>query len=330
MQFVYVAYDLLTRRHIALKTPKNQSGDKRFRRGAIVAAKVNHPNVAKTLDYLEFEGKKYLVEELVNGVDLRQALMQRTRSIDPFLAAKVFHHLARGVAAAHHANVIHRDLKPTNVMVVGGYSLTELKITDFGIAKLIEDEFEKLNDSTISASQTAVGALPYMSPESIEDDKSQPVGAPSDVWSIGAMMFHLLTGDYPFGEGLKAVSKIVAAQPPCFPQLLFANPQFSPLANDLKELILACLKKNPTERPTADKLVVSCGQLCYPVSARYLGKVKSFQHGSWGFIQSELGEIFFHRECVFGDVPQVGDSVSFSCFVGGGAPRAMPVIRLEQ
>jgi len=136
MQFVYAAYDQIADRVVALKTPKNKSAVKRFRRSAIVAAKVNHPNVAKTLDYVRAGDDRYLIEELIVGEDLQKALLHRTSFLDPYSAARVFHHLAKGVAAAHHAGVVHRDLKPTNVMVVGGYSLNELKVTDFGIAKM--------------------------------------------------------------------------------------------------------------------------------------------------------------------------------------------------
>ena len=110
MQFVYAAYDRLIGRMVALKTPKNKSATKRFKRSAIVAAKVNHPNIAKTLDYVRAGEDRYLIEELIEGQDLQDALLRRSGCLDPFSAAKVFHYLVRGVAAAHHAGVVHRDL----------------------------------------------------------------------------------------------------------------------------------------------------------------------------------------------------------------------------
>ncbi|WP_257228289.1 serine/threonine-protein kinase [Pseudomonas sp. NIBRBAC000502773] len=140
MQYVFIARDTYTDRKVALKTPKNKSAEKRFQRSAIVSAKVNHPNVAKTLDYLVFEERQFLVEELIYGLDMRAALLNDSAFIDPYLAAKVFHHLAKGVAAAHHVGVVHRDLKPTNIMVVGDYSFSEIKVTDFGIAKMAAEE----------------------------------------------------------------------------------------------------------------------------------------------------------------------------------------------
>jgi serine/threonine protein kinase len=329
MQYVYQAKDRLTDRFVALKTPKNKSATKRFRRSAIVAAKVNHPNVAKTLDYLKIDSDRYLVEEFIDGSDLKAALLQESDFLDPYLAARVLHHLAKGVAAAHHAGVVHRDLKPTNIMVTGGYSLHELKVTDFGIAKMAGEELKEAvegGDASMSASLTAVGALPYMAPEAIED--SATVGAPADIWSIGAMMYQLLCGHYPFGQGLKAVPRIIAAEPPNAPDFIAANPQFAPLASEILTIALSCLKKDPAERPTADQLVEKCSTLCYTLSPRRQGVVSDYRYRAWGFIQTEENTVFYHRECVYGPLPAVGDSVLFASYDGGGADRALPVVKL--
>ena len=329
MQLVYLAKDRLTDRLVALKTPKNKSATKRFRRSAIVAAKVNHPNVAKTLDYLKVDSQRFLVEEFIEGSDLKAALLQVTTFVDPYLAAKVLHHLAKGVAAAHHAGVIHRDLKPTNIMVNGGYSLLELKVTDFGIAKMADEELREAiegGDASMSASQTAVGALPYMAPEAIEDPET--VGPPADVWSIGAMMYQLLSGNLPFGQGLRAVPKIIAAELPETPDFILANPQFSPLAKEILDIAFSCLKKNPAERPTADQLVERCNTLCYSTSPRRQGVITNFKHGAWGFITTPENNVFFHRDCVYGPLPMIGDHVLFSSYNGGGADRALPVVKL--
>jgi serine/threonine protein kinase len=330
MQFVYAAFDQLVERAVALKTPKNRSGTKRFRRSAIVAARVNHPNVAKTLDYVREGESRYLIEELVDGQDLSQALLHRTSFLDPYLAARVFHHLAKGVAAAHHAGVIHRDLKPSNVMVAGGYSLGEVKVTDFGIAKLAQEEIDEAvagGATSLSVSQTAVGALPYMAPEAI--DSPADVSQAADVWSVGAMMFHILTGSPPYGMGLKAVKAILAAEVPARPEFLVRNPQFSPLSSEVFALAVSCLRKDPGSRPTADELVNSCGNLYYSASPRRFGVVKRIEYGKWGFIATEHGDVFFHMDSFYGpEPPQVGDHVMFSSFEGGGANRAYPVLKI--
>jgi serine/threonine-protein kinase len=329
MQYVYSANDVVLQRDVALKTPKNDSAAKRFRRSAIVAAKVNHPNVAKTLDYLETDGRSYLVEELIVGDDLDKALLKRVNHLDPYLAGKVFHYLAKGIAAAHHAGVIHRDIKPTNVMVSGQFGLDSIKITDFGIAKMADEELVEAvegGESSISASKTAVGALPYMAPEAI--DTPREVGQPADIWSIGAMMFHLLTGQLPFGNGLRAVKNILDGTLAPFPLFLRANAQFAQLASDQIELILRCLVRHPAQRPTADQLVERCSLLSYPVSQREIGTVRDIRHNAWGFISCQGEDVFFNMSSVYGDRPNIGDTVMFSRYGGGGASRAHPIILL--
>ena len=331
MQYVYLATDTLTGRHVALKTPKNSSASKRFRRSAIVAAKVNHPNVAKTLDYVKEGDARYLIEEFIAGEDLSRALLKRTRFLDPYLAARVFHHLAKGVAAAHHVEVVHRDLKPSNVMVSGGYDMHEVKVTDFGIAKLAKEVLEEAAEggpNSISMSQTAVGALPYMAPEAIETPKEVTTSA--DIWSLGSMMYHMLTGEMPFGSGLRAVKRITAVDIVAPPRFLGENPQFSALANQLLELSLSCMKRDPLERPRADELVAQCGTLCYNSTPRIFGKIRRIDHNKYGFISSNDGDVFFHFESFYGpDRPKVGDKVMFSSYPGGGAPRAYPLVKIS-
>lgn len=332
MQYVYKAHDKLLNRKVALKTPKNNSATKRFRRSAIVAAKVNHHNVAKTLDYVREEENRYLIEELIEGADLQNALMGRTKFLDPYLAACVFNQLARGLAAAHHAGVIHRDLKPTNVMISGGYSLDEIKITDFGIAKMADEELSdaaKGGSSTLTASKTAVGALPYMAPEAIETPDE--VSHPADIWSIGAMLYHLLTGEFPFGYGLKAVQKILSNEILPAPSFLTDNPQFRFLASELLSISLSCLKRDPTERPNADDLVKKCELLCYAKAYRHEGIVKKLHYGAYGFITRPMqDDVFFNQSSVYGPKRATeGAKVCFSMYAGGGAWRAHPVMVLD-
>ncbi len=331
MQYVYEARDNVIGRLVALKTPKNRSATKRFRRSAVVAARVNHPNVAKTLDYLRVDEQRFLVEELIQGKDLASALLKDAGVLDPYLAARVFHHLAKGVAAAHHAGVVHRDLKPTNVMVTGGYNATEIKLTDFGIAKLAEEELEAAaegGEETLSMSQTAVGALPYMAPEAIERPKE--VSKPADVWSLGAMMYHLITGKPPFGMGLQAVRGILTSEVPSAPPFVLNSPQFKPLADQVLRVALDCLKKNAEDRPTSDQVVRSCELFCYSVTSRESGTVKRINYREHGFIATASGDVFFHMDSVYGpERPKVGDAVVFSRHSGHPSDRAYPVMKLR-
>jgi eukaryotic-like serine/threonine-protein kinase len=330
MQYVYLANDQLTGRSVALKTPKNNSATKRFRRSAIVAAKVNHPNIAKTLDYVRVGDARFLIEELIEGEDLAHALLRRTRFLDPYLAARVFHHLAKGVAAAHHVDVVHRDLKPSNVMVAGGYDMREVKITDFGIAKLAREELQEAaegGENTMTMSQTAVGAIPYMAPEAIETPREVTTSA--DIWSLGAMMFHMLTGETPFGTGLRAIRLITSGEMIAPPTFLFTNAQFATLARQVLDLSLSCMKRDPAERPRADELVSLCGELCYNHAPRLFGVIHRIDHNKYGFINSDQGDVFFHFESFYGpERPKVGDTVMYSSYAGGRSPRAYPLVKV--
>lgn len=230
------------------------------------------------------------------------------------------------MAASHHAGVVHRDLKPTNVMVTDDFQLNAIKITDFGIAKMADEEIAEAvegGSDSISASKTVVGALPYMAPEAI--DTPRKVCMPADIWSIGAMMYELLTGEKPFGTGLGAVAKILEAKPPEFKPFLTSNPQFASLANDLKRIVLQCLQKDPTSRPSSDALVARCGNLCYPV----YGVVRRVDYKAYGFIIVDGVDVFFNMSSVYGERPIEGDRVMLSKFPGGGAERAHPVVKLQ-
>ncbi|MDJ0507736.1 MAG: serine/threonine-protein kinase [Crocosphaera sp.] len=333
MQQVYCATDSVLTREVALKVPKNSSAQKRFKRSAVVSARVNHPNVAKTLDYIETSSSSYLIEEFISGKDLKEGLLQQLGLIDPYLTAKILHYLAKGIAASHDAGVIHRDLKPSNVMFVGDFDLSEIKITDFGIAKMAEEEIVNAvegGDSSTSASATVMGALPYMAPEMIQDSRN--AGKPSDIWALGAMMYELISGQKPFGFGLAAVPNILVAKTPSKPTYIDKNIQFQSLGNELYQLIIKCLQKKSDDRPTAQELVQLCEKLCYPIVKRQTGTC-GYLHPkyNWGSIESDdkKQKIFFHFDSVYGNKPTVGSRVCFSQFPGSPYPRAHPVILIQ-
>lgn len=330
MQEVYKALDQTLDRVVALKVPKNASAERRFKRSALLSAKVNHPNAAKTLDYFEDGGRSYLIEEFIEGQDLHD-LRVRLPLMDPYLVAHILHYLAHGVAASHHVDVVHRDLKPSNIMVSPGLSLAVVKITDFGIAKMAEEELKAAaeDDQSLTASQTAVGALPYMSPEMIKTPSKS--GKPTDVWALGAICYELLTGTKPFGSGLKAVPLILEGKVPPFP-LARRKPQFAPLIDELYQLVLKCVVVDPEARLTADELSAACSALCYSSAPRQEGVVRSLPFGpyAFGFINDAKGrEIFFHTVSVYGDTVVVGDRVCFAAFPGAPQPRAHPVVKLQ-
>jgi serine/threonine protein kinase len=333
MQEVYKSIDRSLARYVALKVPKNKSAIKRFQRSAAMSAKVTHPNVAKTFDYIIEGESQYLVEEFCAGMDLKSRLDNHFVNLDPHLAAHLFHHFIKGLAAVHKVGVLHRDLKPSNVMVSSDPGISEVKITDFGVAKMAESEIEEglKDDESTLASNTVVGALPYMAPEMIKNSKLATLSA--DVWSAGAMLYQLLTGNLPFGGGIPAVSNILSGVAPAKPPLLNSRPTLSQLADDLWSIVIACLRSDPGARPTAAELVKICEQLCYSSATRSLGVISNYGQnaGDWGFIGSPSAGngVFFHVSSFWGSKPKLDDRVSFAMFVGSPSPRAHPVLLLR-
>lgn len=329
MQEVYEAKDVILDRQVALKVPKNSAAERRFQRSAALSAKVNHPNVAKTLDYFEELGRFYLVEELIDGIDLAK-LRSSVPRMDPYATACILHHLAKGVAASHHVDVVHRDLKPSNIMVDSNFQLDMIKVTDFGIAKMAEHEMAEAagSEATITSSHTMMGALPYLSPEMVR--KPKEAGCPADIWALGAIAFELLTGNKPFGGGLTAVPTILAAEIPPLPPHVIQKAQFRPLANEIYRVISQCLQKDPDGRPTADGLVAACEGLCYQTARRFTGIVRNYPASTFGFIHPDDGgdQVFFHIDSVYGGRPNVGERVWYARFDGDPRQRAHPVVQL--
>jgi len=336
MQDVYRAHDALLSIDVALKTPQQGQIGRRFANSARFAARVNHHNVAKTLDYIEENGRAFLIEELIEGETLESKL-NLFRFIDPHLGAQLLHHLAKGVAASHHAGVVHRDLKPSNVMAALGPNLRDLKVTDFGIATLTTEVFDaeaRNGDLTRSTSGTIRGALPYMAPEMMFRKPGDHPGPAADIWSIGAMMFHLLTGDYPFGVYLEAAVNVKTGNRKPWPQFMTLNPQFVPLATKMQSIVGLCLQENPLNRPTADDLVLLTGQLCYISAERKIATIdKIIQNGYSAFAKSISGEtVFVPMDSLYGarrQEVQPGLRICYSSFEGSPRNRAHPVLLIN-
>lgn len=338
MQEVYKAMDSHIGREVALKTPKNASASKRFRDSALASSKVNHANVARTLDYFVHEDREYLIEEFIQGDTLADVFSKNYFNLDPLLVAHIGIHLARGIQASHRVGVIHRDLKPNNIMVSGGISFQSIKITDFGVAKLVDDEFSKGDgedvSSSILASKTLIGAVPYMAPEILLDSSSQPTLA-SDIWAFGAMLYHLMAGKTPYTMDLaKVIIAYSQKKPLADIEHINSMAHLSSLSQALVDIIQSCMNYEPAKRPSAENLVESFSSLCFSSSERNIGVVnKRFGHGEngFGFInQNGIGSsVFFHMEEVYGTKPIIGDKVCYSSFEGDPRERAFPIIKCK-
>lgn len=349
MQEVYRCSDLTLDRIVALKTPRDGIVDKRFNRGAQMGARVVHPNVAATLDYVEEDVHRCLVEEFIEGEDLGRRLAGGFTFLDPSLSAWVVHNIAKGLQAAHGVGICHRDLKPSNIMTSADGQMTMIKLTDFGIAKLaemeLEVEIEKFgqDENTLTSSSTLLGAVPYLAPECWSNWSG--AGQPADIWALGAITCHLLTGKPPFGGGRGAIMKMAQAEAAGkvelnAPEWFNKHQETALLEKELWGLVQSCLQIDPLLRPKANEVVQTCETLCYSAAPRKTGVIKTYPikypnggTAKAGFIEmDDGGSAFFHSSDFFGAgvQPQIGQRVNFCIAAGRPKERCSPVLLLQK
>lgn len=348
MQEVYRCFDLALGRVVALKTPREGIVDKRFSRGAQMGARVVHPNVAATLDYVEDCANRCLIEEFIEGRDLGRRLASEFVFLDPSLAAWVVHNIAKGIQAAHRVGICHRDLKPSNIMTSADGRMDVIKLTDFGIAKLAEKELEaeiekfEKDENTLTSSSTLLGAVPYLAPECWSDWSS--AGQPADIWALGAITCHLLLGKPPFGGGKGAIMKMAHAQLTGkielkSPEWFGKHQETAMLEQELWSIVQSCLQIDPEHRLKADVLVERCEALCYSAGPRKTGVIETYPlkyanggTATAGFISVDGGDsVFFHLSEFFGAgvKPTVGQRVNFGIAAGKPRERCSPVLLMQ-
>jgi WD40 repeat protein len=264
---VYRARDTRLGRDVAIKVlPVALAADpdrlRRFEQEARAVAALNHPNVLVVYDVGRHEGSPYLVEELIEGESLRERL--RSGPLPPRKAVELAMQACAGLAAAHEAGIVHRDLKPENLFVTPD---SRLKVLDFGLAKLAARHEEGLAVATAAETEPGLvmGTVAYMSPEQV---RGLPVDHRSDIFSLGAVLYEMVTGRQAFARGTAAdtMSAILKEEPP----ELGSTAVLVPPA--LERVVLHCLEKSPLERFQSVRdlgfaLVSASGAASVPVQA---------------------------------------------------------------
>ena len=235
MGTVFSARDEKLGRVVAVKLLKEElSSDprfvERFRREARSVAALSHPNVANVFDYGEEDGRHFIVMELIEGRDLAQ-LMREEGPIDPARAKAITEQIALALGHAHSAGLIHRDVKPPNVIVLDD---DRVKVTDFGIARA-------MGESTLTATGTILGTAQYVSPEQASGEDPGP---PSDVYSLGIVLYEMVTGAVPF-TGDSPISVALRHVRDQVPPPSSIDPSIPP---DVDELVAKATAKPPEDR----------------------------------------------------------------------------------
>lgn len=247
MADVYKAQDKLLDRAVAVKILHQQYANdaefvEKFRREATAAAKLAHPNIVNIYDVGEDGGSQYIVMEYVSGPTLKEVIQQKG-CLEPIEAVRIAKEIASALESAHRNNLVHCDIKPHNILVMPD---GHIKVTDFGIARAV-------SASTMTYSGSVMGSVHYFSPEQA---KGTVITTKSDVYSLGVVLYEMLTGQLPFnGETSVSIAlKHLQEEPLPIRQL---NPSIPPV---LEAIVQKAMSKDPADRPNSTELYADLNQ----------------------------------------------------------------------
>ncbi|MBI1739247.1 MAG: protein kinase, partial [Acidobacteria bacterium] len=258
MGVVYRARDERLERDVALKVlPADALPDedarKRFRKEALALSSLNHPNIATVFDFDHQEGVDFLAMEFIAGESLAEKLQRGPLSEKEI--ASLGGQIASALDEAHEHGVVHRDLKPGNVMVT---PKGQAKVLDFGLAKLLRSGGDADLTRSVTETKAVAGTLPYMAPEQLS---GEPLDARTDIHALGAVLYEMATGQRPFREqSVPRLTDAILHQPPVSARVV--NARVSP---ELDRIILKCLEKDPENRyQSAKEVAVDLRRLASP------------------------------------------------------------------
>ena len=235
MANVYLAYDTILQREVAVKILRGDLAEdekfvRRFQREANSASSLKHPNIVEVYDVGEDDGKYFIVMEYINGKTLK-SLIKKRGALTLEEVIDIMLQLTSAVSCAHDSYIIHRDIKPQNVMILED---GRVKITDFGIAMA-------LNNNELTQTNSVMGSVHYLPPEQANGSGST---IKSDIYSLGILMFELLTGRIPF-KGDNAVEIAIKQMREPIPSVCSIDPSIPQI---VENIILRACAKNPKNR----------------------------------------------------------------------------------
>ena len=235
MANVYLAYDTILERNVAVKVLRGDLADdekfiRRFQREALSASSLSHPNIVEMYDVGEDNGNFYIVMEYIDGKTLKQLIKKRGH-LTSSEAVDIMCQLTDGLSCAHDSYIIHRDIKPQNIMVLEDGMI---KITDFGVAMAI-------NASDLTQTNSVMGSVHYLPPEQAAGKGST---IKSDIYSLGIVLYEMLAGTMPF-RGETAVEIALKHIKNPMPSIRKVNPK---VPQSLENIILKATAKNPKNR----------------------------------------------------------------------------------
>jgi serine/threonine-protein kinase len=209
----------------------------RFLREARAVSRIKHPNIVDIFDFGELDdGRPYYVMEYLAGTTLSD-LLEQHGSFSSAEALQLIGPVCEALSAAHDAGVVHRDVKSSNVMVIGDWRESRVKLLDFGIAKILQTA---MNTSALTTAGRRLGTPHFMAPEQFS---LGPIDGRADIYALGVLLFHLLTNHYPFDSEapveIEQMHMLAIPQPPS---------ELAPLSPAMDQVILRCLAKEPEGR----------------------------------------------------------------------------------
>ncbi|ANY69798.1 serine/threonine protein kinase [Paenibacillus sp. BIHB 4019] len=264
MALVYKAHDVLLNRNVAVKVLRQQFVHdeefiRRFRREAQSAAALSHPNVVSIYDVGQEEDTHYIVMEYIEGSNLNEIIVERA-PLQADESVRIAIQICDALGHAHQNHIIHRDIKPHNILIGKN---GRVKVTDFGIARAV-------TSSTITQTGSVLGSVHYFSPEHA---KGVSTGEKSDLYSLGIVLYQMLTGNLPF-LGESPISVALKHLQDTFEEPRVVNPH---IPQSVENVILRAMRKNPGERYHSAQEMLNDLETCLAPNRRNEEKV-SFAH----------------------------------------------------